>query len=1639
MASFLPYCSAQVATGVLRFNSYAGGPFDTVNLGNLNVHFTVPVLHKAGRGMSFAYDLNYDSSIYEPVVSNGTTSWQPSSKVGSYGSYWGWQKLALYTPYVNYTTAQTSSGTCYNNQHWYVLSYTNYLYYDAFGTGHPFPGVGGSQMFSPGGSGCPPPSTSTQGTGTASDGSGYSISFAVVGSSNGNVSTSGGTTSSVPFLTSPPSGTSPYSATDNNGNKITFTSGTFTDTLGTTVLTITGAQPNPVKFSYIPPINESSGTRVSVTVTFKNYTVQTNFNAKDSNNHAIAEYKSTTAVALVDNITLPDGTKYQFQYEATPSVPSTGACTPLSGTTCTTGRIASVTVPEGGTITYTYSGGSNGIYSDGSTSGLDRILAASTTCNSSNGCWQYSRSLVSGTPGPGSTWQTIVVDPNSNYTVLNFAEDGTTNTSTTQATYAFYQTERQAYQGSVSTSNLLDTIIECYNGNYTSCSTASVKSPITQTDSYSQLPISGNTRLSESQYNGSFAGSGLVSDDKEYDYGVSMGSAPGTANLIRETATTYASLGNGIIARPATVAVYDWTSGSSKTVASATYTYDGSTPTSPPGTTPQHISITGSRGNLTTIASQANSSTTLYRKFTYYDTGNLKSATDAGTASSGGSNITTYNYPDATSTCGNAFATSATLPILGTTPSSTYDCIGGVATQTKDLNGNATTITYNDSYFWRPASVSYPDGGQDSYSYGTNPMMVTRTSKITSSSNFTAQINYDGFGRLSKKFVTSDPTGTDEVDTNYDNMGRVASVSNPYRSTNDPTYGLTQYTYDALSRIIKVTNPDQSTVQTTYTGRAVQLQNEAGRTRVSQMDGLGRLVSVCEVTSVSQMGTSPSACGQDIAQTGFLTSYSYDVLGMLLGVTQGSETRSYTYDEISRLTSESNPESGSTTYTYDSCSAGDLCSRTSPAPNQTGSGTVIASYTYDALHRNTGVTYNDGTTPSGQFLYDTTSTWACCTQTNILGQLSRAQVISGSQVIAGEIFSYDSMGRILLNNQCTPSNCGSGSFGVNYTYDLLGDATSASNGMGVTFGLNYNGAAQLTSYTSSLVDSNHPATLLSGVQYNALGEPISDNLGNGMADSWAYDTLGRVNSYSSSHGSTYYGFGNGMTWVGSELRSAGDAVNGNWNFSYDDFGRLSTASCINANCGNTAFSYAYDRYGNRWQQNVTAGSGPQPQFSFDSHNHMVGFSYDSAGNLLSDGSHSYAYDAENRLIKVDGGATATYVYDALGRRVQSSGENWIYDLWGNRVTGVNNSGGWDVGEVYAGSSHLATYVNGTTYFPLTDWLGTTRMITDLSAANVEQCLNLPFGDGRNCTGSAYHPIQFTGLINDSETSLDHTLFRQYGSTQGRWISPDPAGLGAVDSSNPQSWNRYAYALNNPLALVDPLGLDPCDTLSGGWECYDPSQPSPGVGASQNPDLAGTTGSAGECASGTACYAQIFNSHLLQVFYPDQPYIFPDGPYDNDPFYCYTEGEGGELHCIFFQGKAPEGYSTNTGAGKQVSQLFDKLNTCSAASLMLQDLMQLQAAGKLKVADLGPNSGGTSYFGTITINSNDINAHSFGHEWWHTVQMDTFIRGNDGGWFSWTGAYIVNGWYGVFKGTNFGPLDNEAEAVGQWISRKCGVD
>jgi RHS repeat-associated protein len=175
-----------------------------------------------------------------------------------------------------------------------------------------------------------------------------------------------------------------------------------------------------------------------------------------------------------------------------------------------------------------------------------------------------------------------------------------------------------------------------------------------------------------------------------------------------------------------------------------------------------------------------------------------------------------------------------------------------------------------------------------------------------------------------------------------------------------------------------------------------------------------------------------------------------------------------------------------------------------------------------------------------------------------------------------------------------------------------------------------------------------------------------------------------------------------------------------------------------------------------------------------------------------------------------------YTYDALGYRVHKSGTGmprpveYVYDLAGRVMAEYDGgcTGGVECNwadYIYLGGQLVAEYENSTTYFPISDHLGSMRVLTGMNQAVVQNLDYYPYG-ALNSTDSGVTTHKFTGDERDIETGLDHTEFRNYSSSLGRWMTPDPAGLSAVDPANPQSWNRYSYALNNPLRFVDPTGL-----------------------------------------------------------------------------------------------------------------------------------------------------------------------------------------------------------------------------------------
>jgi len=853
--------------------------------------------------------------------------------------------------------------------------------------------------------------------------------------------------------------------------------------------------------------------------------------------------------------------------------------------------------------------------------------------------------------------------------------------------------------------------------------------------------------------------------------------------------------------------------------------------------------------------------------------------------------FTYYSYADQFTDCSpaqatNAYPTRVTYPpTYGGVPHIemfTYNYHSSHMTSSTDENGQTSNYLYTVSGqpepFARLTEMDSPDGGKTLISYDDNPTTNTTdqnphpsvtTTKIRDSNpgdNIVSLSVMDGLAHVVQTQIKSAPEGTNFVETAYDGLARVLTVTNPHLSGSSPSDGTTCYGtwsnghcagigYDALGRVLTITHPDLSVLTSKYTGRATEVIDEGNGsgtnvTRISQSDALGHLRLACEVTTKTLPAggdANPTSCGLDIAGTGFLTSYQYDALGNLLDVHQSSQQqdRQFTYDGLSRVITASNPESGTTSYSYDL--NGNITSRTRPAPNQPNpAATVTTNYTYDSLNRLNRKTYSDGVTPEVDLVYDQAGPNFGGGSLNVNGRLAYAFEPNSTM----DVYSYDVMGRVTDSWQCVAMPCSS-AWDAHETYDWAGDRLTLGYNTAATLTYSYDSAQRMTGVTGSGL-SNLPSPLLSGVGYGPVGllnATLGANPGS-LPEVRVYNPRTFLSSLLVGGGSVY---SLSLTyWGDGDVDAANDNVNGNWTYVYDDFNRLAQATNTTPS-PNQIYTYAYDRFGNRWQQNYVQGqgSGWPMSLTFNGNNQvtMTGYVYDAAGNVVMDFQNCYAYDAENRLSSVAavlpgigscGATKVTYGYDPDGRRVIQNGTTvrWdYYDSAGTEIAETNASGTLLRAEIYAGARHLATWTNasgGATYFNHNDVLGTERVRTFGSGSNAgKQCetiTSLPFGDGLathdqngGCGGSGADPSpnHFTGLERDAESGLDHTLNRQFASTYGRWLTPDPAGVKAITLADPQTWNMYEYAHNNPTTVTDPSGLMPVPTPSSGGAPTDP--------------------------------------------------------------------------------------------------------------------------------------------------------------------------------------------------------------------------
>jgi RHS repeat-associated protein len=1413
-------------------HDYLGGPAETVNPANGSVSIRLPVILPISRGITLPFSFAYDTSGVSyvgllPTTGYGSARWQSPSGAVNPWTQGGWNHSVPTTSVTLLTWKTLVDGgptkvTC--------QALVNFVFQDARGNRHnlgltDFSDFGNNgpctlnsndwpkgfqgQSVSQGGEG--PILASIPGDGamvaapSVVDGDGVSYGFADL-QDNGS------------WIAS--------SVADRNGNTITinstFPTFNYVDTAGRTVLQDSG-------FAVSPETLTVSGLAAPYTLTWTTL-AQPTFTTAITTLYGTCSSPAHTegTQKAVSSITLPNGNSFTFTYDPAYA------------------RVNKITYPTGGYVRYVWGMNTQAEWTRSTDQHgfdtcnmnyavpaiTDRYVSFDGTHEVLHQQYTYSTTWPTGDSMYWTSKQTTVttydlVRNTNSQTVYTYspvykgwqpnAHTGAQPEIPVETSIAFYDT----------TGSLLETVAKGWANERLLAS---------------QETTFPNGQASETTW--TYNTNEMETEHDDYDFGTTAPPNP-PGPLLRATVTSYATstamAASHVIDKPATVIVY---SDAAKTnrVAETDYTYD-----SPAGTiTSGIVQHSGgcNCGNLTQQSHWVDGSGTnkLTTNFTNDDTGQRLSMTDPR------GNQTTYSYTDSYSSGTppgptNAYLTTVTHPQtsgVNHIEKFAYAYASGEVTSSTDQNNLVTTYKYVDNLA-RLTETDSPDGGVTSIAYNDSPYnpstpspSVTTTKKINGTTNLVAVSAMDGLGHVLNKLVTSDPQGTIHVDTAYDGLGRFYTVSNPYRSGTDPTTssGTTTYIFDALGRKCVEIPQDGTAVSantcpasapskdlfTQYSGPTTTVTDQTGKKRQSTTDGLGRLIQVVE----------------DPGGLGYITNYTIDTLGNLTQVVQnGSHTRTFTYDFLSRLLTSNNPEVGTITYKYDSDTS---CSGSNSFPgllvSKTDARGIRSCAQYDALNRETVHNYSNGDA-TVTTVYDGSSCLGLTACQNI-GHATSITDAAGSESWAYQVDPANL--RSVHVNQRTTSNIAKTS---TYYFDLASNLTSITYPTGRIVYYTYDAANRPASAVDSANGITYAAAqvtpptgcLTTGVCYTPQGTEYSAAIGktgtfNGVNLSETYNSRLQPLEIkaSSSAGNAF-----DITYSFVDPASSGNAGHLNsitnnldttrsQTFSYDSLNRItgalttSTYATSPSHCWGEA--YTLDAWGNLNSISATTnpnytGCTEESGFSVtaDGNNHLPIFGYDISGNTQSDGYVSYTYDAESQIKTAAG---ITYLYDGSGRRVsKSSGKLYWYGSGGEILSETDASGNTLNEYIFFGGKRIAMLpAGGNPEYYAEDLLGSSRVTT---ANNGTVCYDAdfyPYGGERAYTNNcpSANVYKFEGKERDTETGNDDFGARSYSSRFGRWLSADwsnvPVPVPYANLTNPQTLNLYAMVSDDHESFAD---------------------------------------------------------------------------------------------------------------------------------------------------------------------------------------------------------------------------------------------
>lgn len=529
---------------------------------------------------------------------------------------------------------------------------------------------------------------------------------------------------------------------------------------------------------------------------------------------------------------------------------------------------------------------------------------------------------------------------------------------------------------------------------------------------------------------------------------------------------------------------------------------------------------------------------------------------------------------------------------------------------------------------------------------------------------------------------------------------------------------------------------------------------------------------------------------------------AYDPEGRLLSITDqySKLQRTYSYADSAHLdwlTSQTDPELGVTTYSYYPNGL-----RKTEQVNKASS----ASFSYDKNGAVKTISYSassDGKIP------------AAPTLSNIYDANGNLQTVSISNTNKVDN-SYDPLNRLITQRITYAAKA----YGITYYYDANGALMNVTYPDG--FKINYHPNPLGNSTSIQREDANHRDSIVTAIAYSPFNTLTSYSSSSGVKVDHALDTMGRIKTITAGSAvkrSYSYDGENNVLSITNNL----DASQ-NESFSYDGANRLKTA---HGPWGSG--SYSYDKGNNITQLQV---AGQTQHYTYNLKTNLVTeltgsttdtISYDANGNIIQKGNDHYLYDAANHLIKFSNAShTIQFVYDANGYVILTQEDSkkpviTVHDQSGQLIykEDPNSNKATDyiylAGKLAVEATHQIGDINNITYHHIiTNPLGSP--VASIVGATAEWTQTYrPYGIELKQRPTSEEHIGFTGKETVQDMNLVNMNARYYAPTMGRFMAFDPA---PPTVANVFSFNRYAYANDNPLVYIDPTGLT--STGIGGW-------------------------------------------------------------------------------------------------------------------------------------------------------------------------------------------------------------------------------